>query len=354
MSILPPPQKDGEIKFMLAKSLPYRPRMALIALTLAAGLGLQVTIGFWPGYALLIAGLLLGMNSGYDAAPRLTGVEAWEKVSPDEFGKVLDKAKELSKWDEDFFDGTSPLGLAGLVLTALACSIAYYVVSSRWSFPDGYFFYFGLDALAIIFPLWFVGTRDYLRKDRLVIKVEMLEKVMAALNDPSDAQVQPMLSLNPTEKGGKEPEDARLMVKLVGAPKDFYGLQVQLSINSVQGKDYPYLYCVLIAKHGSGLLKDWQKFADQPEKNFLSGIFGQLLGNAPTGLVYEPSDADEVEIIVVRQRTTRESGYYTNADAALTVVNKSLGLARGLLSVSQAGGPPPPPPPQVEQRQGIS
>ena len=36
MSILPPQEKDGEIKFFLAKSLPYRQRMLFVFLALAA------------------------------------------------------------------------------------------------------------------------------------------------------------------------------------------------------------------------------------------------------------------------------------------------------------------------------
>lgn len=38
MSVLPPQQKDGEIKFYLIKSLPYRERMLLVALALSGGL----------------------------------------------------------------------------------------------------------------------------------------------------------------------------------------------------------------------------------------------------------------------------------------------------------------------------
>lgn len=329
MSILPPPQKDGEIKFWFAKGLPYRSRMSLVGLLLAGGLALQLTLGFWPGFAALLAGLLLGINSGYDAKPKKTGKETWEKVTPDEYAKVKLKAARLRSWDEDFFDGTSVSGLVGLAVVALLCLAVYGVLAVKFSFPDGTWVYFGLDAAVLLLPMWFIGTRDYLRKDRLIIKIDMLEKVMAALKDPSDLQVQPMLSLAAAEKG-LVPEDARLMVKLVGAPKDLYGLQVQLSVNSVQGKDFPYLYCVLIAKAGSGLLKGWEKFAEQPEVPGLSALLGKLLGKGPAGMEYEPSSSGEVDIIVVRQRTTRTSGYHTNAAAALAVVGRALLLARGL------------------------
>lgn len=344
MRLMPPREKDGEIKFFFAKSLPYRPRMALVGLILAAGLALQVTVGFWPGLAVLVAAQLLGMNSGYDASPRGRGPEKWSRVTPDEYEKVRLRADQLKQWDEDFFDGTSTSGAVGAGVTAVLCVILYNVAASAWGFPDGYWFYFGIDAVVLLLPLWFIGTRSYLKKDRLIIKIDVLQRLMKALSDPSDVQVQPMLALADTDTRGKEPMDARLMIKLVGAPKDFYGVQVQLSINSVQGKDYPYLYCVLIAKKGSGLLKDYRSLLRKTEEDLLGKLgkflFGGLKGpgGGPVDLIYEPSSPGDVDIIVVRRQTSRNSGFFTPPSAALEVVNGSLDLARALAS------PPPPPP----------
>jgi uncharacterized membrane protein len=336
MSVLPPPQKAGEIKFFIAKSLPYRPRMALVGLCLACGVGLQVTIGFWPGFALLVLGQLLGMSSGYDATPRITGEEAWEKVTPDDYTKVKIKAAELKKWHEDFFDGTSTSGVVGFLIVMVLCVGGYFAAAARWRFPDGYWVFFGLDAAVLLVPLWFVGTRTYLTKDQLVIKIGMLEEIMAGLQNSSEVQVQPMLSLEPTESGGKEPEDARLMVKIVGAPEAFYGVQVQSHINNVQGTDYPYLYCVIIAKQGSCLLDGALDLAKQPEHSFITGIVNSLFSSAGgvgnPELVYEPSVSGEVDIVVVRQQTTTSSGYCTTPSAARTIVDYSLKLAAALLN----------------------
>lgn len=343
MSVLPPPQKDGEIKFYFVRSLPYRKRMAAVFGLLAAGLALQVTIGFWPGFALMAAAQLLGMNSGYNSSPKETGKESWERVTPDEYTKIKQKAAELSRWDQDFFDGTNISGMIGFVVIGLLSVVSYAIVAQIFSFPDGYWIFFGLDAAVLLVPLWFIGTRDYLRKDKLVIKVEMLQKVMAALSDPSDVQVHPMLDLASTETGGKEPGDARLMVRMVGAPQEFYGVQVQLSINSVQGKDYPYLYCVLIAKKGSGLLDGWEDLVPHQDASLLAGVASALFGGVFAGqeLVYEPSESGEVDIIVVRQHTSQNTGYYTSTSAAMKLVNSSLDLARALL---KKNGPPPLPP----------
>ncbi len=38
-----------------------------------------------------------------------------------------------------------------------------------------------------------------------------------------------------------------------GGPEEFLGVQIQLSINRVQSRAYPYLYRVLLARQGFGL-----------------------------------------------------------------------------------------------------
>jgi len=330
MGILPDQKKDGEIKFYLAKGLPYRLRMLAVAGALAAGLGLQLTAGFWPGYPLLILALLLGANSGYDSTPHIAGAESWEKVTPDEYEKIRLKAGQLKNWDDDFFDITSLTGIVGLALTTLVCIAAYYMAAEAWHFPFGYWIFFALDWLVLVLPLWLVGTREYLKKDRLLIKTDMLTQVMDALKEDSRVQVQPMLALCPTTLGGRSPEDARLMLKLVGAPKDLYGVQVQVSINSVQGKDYPYLYCVIIAKAGSKLLEDWRAFKERREESLLDGVMNFLLSRTAGALVYESEDNAEVSIIVVRQETTRSSGYFTQPEAAQKLVASALEMTRTL------------------------
>ena len=335
MSILPPPQKDGEIKFFMAKGLPYRPRMALVLGLLVLGLAIQVTLAFWPGFAVLVFAQLLGMNSGYDSAPKVTGAETWVRVTPDEYRKVRRRADELQRWDEDFFDATSTKGVVGLLLTALCCAILYGIIASSLRFPPVSWFPFALDAAVLLLPLWLVGTRGYLKKDRLIVKIGALENVMEGVRRRSDVQVNPMLALAPTKSGGKEPEDARLMMRLIGAPEAIYGVQVQLSINSVQGKDFPYLYCVVLAKKGYGLLKGYHDLLPRkPEQSLMASVSGFLFGglSGPGGgavdLVYEPSSTAEVDLIVVRRRTTKQSGYYTPPQAAMEVVAGALQLAK--------------------------
>lgn len=342
MPLFPPPGKDGQIKFILAGRLPYKPRMALIAALLLAGLGLEVTVSFWAGLAFLLAASLLGMVKGYDARPKAVGGLAWERVTPDEYAAIKLKASQLRRWDEDLFDITNARGALAFAAACVLCAVLYLVLAARFGFPPGWWIFAGLDAAVLLAPLWFTGVREYLRKDALIIKINILEGIIRLLNSPSDVQVIPMLALAETGEGRKEPEDARLLVKLVGAPAAFYGIQVQLSINSVQGHDFPYLYCVLLSKAGSGLLENHERFLAKPPESAgsrLSAYFMNALGRPVQRLVYEARQNPDVDLLVVRQRAEGNTGYSTAQPAADAIVLSSLELAKKLIG-SNAPAPP--------------
>ncbi|OGS58803.1 MAG: hypothetical protein A3J79_06000 [Elusimicrobia bacterium RIFOXYB2_FULL_62_6] len=332
MSLFPPQDKDGQIKFVLAKGLPYRRRMAIIAALLLAGFAVQVVFSFVVGLFLLLAGSLLGMVKGYDAKPKLKGSSKWERVTPDEYTKIRLKADQLKSWDEDCFDITSTSGVLCFGGLVFGLVIGYLVLSVRFGFPQGYWVFVGLDAVAVLLPHWFTGVREYLKQDKLIIKISLLERMMGELSAPSDAQVFPMLALAETAGGKQVPEDARLLVKIVGAPQEFYGMQVQVSVNTVQGKDYPYLYCVLIGKAGAKLLRGYEEFLPATDTSFLGSISSFLgLGGGQAKLVCEPDSRDDVDILVVRQEALRNTGFSTGPAAAAYIVNTCLNIARGLL-----------------------
>lgn len=340
MSFFPPPAKNGQIKFILAKSLPYKARMVLIAALLAAGLGLEVTLSFWAGLASLLAASLLGMVKGYDARPKTGGGLKWERVTPDEYVKIKLKAEQLRRWDEDLFDITNTKGALAFAAVCGLCAGLYFLLAAGFGFPSGYWVFVGLDAAVILAPLWFTGVRKYLRKDQLLLKINILEGVIKRLASPSEAQVFPMLALAGTEEGRTAPEDARLLVKLVGAPAAFRGIQVQLSINSVQGKDYPYLYCVLVAEAGSGLIEGYERFLPKPEENSgsrIAALFMGAFGGPAAKLVYEAQKNPDADILVIRQRAEKNTGYATAQPAADAIVSASLELAKKLVGAASGG-----------------
>ena len=333
MTIFPPPEKGGQIKFIIARSLPYRARLLLLSLALLCGLAAQMFFSFWLGLAIFVFASLLGAVKGYDATPKTEpGSAAWTRVTPDEYTKIKTKAEELNRWDEDFFDCTNKRGVTGIAVFGALLVILYCTFLIHCEVPPGYGVYMALDAAVLLVPLWFSGVREYLRKDGLVIKIKVLEDIMARLAAPSDVQVFPMLSLAKTLDGKTEPEDARLLVRLLSAPKEFMGLQVQLAINNVEGVDYPYLYCVLIAKKGAGLLDGYEEFESAPPQrsalgSLMTSLFGISAGAGGAGLVYEASTDGDVDIIVIRQYADKTSGWYTNPETAGYIVSSALEMA---------------------------
>ncbi len=76
---------------------------------------------------------------------------------------------------------------------------------------------------------------------------------------------------------------------------------MQVNINRVKGSDYPYLYCVLVARPALKLPK-------------------QIRTDAPSNITIETdAKAADVHVVVIRQKTTKTSGYHTN-DAACRVI----------------------------------
>jgi hypothetical protein len=105
------------------------------------------------------------------------------------------------------------------------------------------------------------------------------------------------------------PEDVKFRVDLADRDKDFLGLYGQVVINDVQGTSYPYFYVVLVAKQGFGLGTVYREYAP------------------PRNIVKELNTEREVEVLVIRQRTTKTSGYHTKPAAAEEILRQGLALA---------------------------
>jgi hypothetical protein len=122
----------------------------------------------------------------------------------------------------------------------------------------------------------------------------------------------PFLEVGQTKTGGTFPNDARLMVRFNQAPEDFIGVQFQISINNVKSTQYPYLYAVILAKPGFKLR---DKFKDPKIDN----------------LIMENEEADEADVIVIRQFTTQTSGYHTDTKTQEYIVSGCIQAVKDML-----------------------
>jgi hypothetical protein len=98
-------------------------------------------------------------------------------------------------------------------------------------------------------------------------------------------------------------------------------MQIQVSINSVGSVQYPYLYNVLLAEKGF----DFGKRLVRGSCKGLVKVFGK-------NMTIQVEKPEEVDVLVLRQTTTKTSGYHTNKSAQCRIVGYGLALSRALMA----------------------
>lgn len=346
--LLPQAERRGEIHFYLAKSLPYNMRLIVAFALMAVGLVVETALlntTFWLGLPFVFAGVLMLLTRGFDNKVKESAVSAdWRPAQRAEVERILDLNRKQMEWDKDAVDiscNRGFLALLGVVLVVLAAGAAG--------------FYYGSEMVGIVIvgngavmllPFWLTGNRSILKNDQLVIKAGMLLDIEDAFErggkkDGEEFQYQ-IQTAGARERSDSEttdaapvfevPHDIKAILMFHEGPESFLGLQMQVSINSVQGTDYPYFYNVIVARPEFGGLRLGPP--PMPERGSLLGLFRKKKGPAALELVIEAESPGDVDIAVIRQKTTEKTGYHTNARAAAGVFKHALGQARQLLARS--------------------
>ena len=327
MPVLPDRERRHLLQFYVAPKMGYRTRLALGVGLVLAGILAQCV---WPGDSIglllvftlpfLLCGNIFLLVQGYDLTPghstRRNG--EWQKTTRDRFAEARKLEDRVKGWDETIVDITCVTGFVSLLALIALLAFAVFMLSVSLG-NDSWALIFVADAAVLILPHWITGTRRGWRPAVLRQELNALETALSVIDRKKEppCQVQPMFEM--VGKGDNQtPIGARVFVRFPEAPEDFLGIQFQVAINNVQGTKYPYLYAVLVAKKSFGLLgepltevRDLLKKSKQKATGFLG-----LLGLDDTGsLTVERSSEAEVDVIVVRQRTTKKSGYHTDAAA---------------------------------------
>jgi hypothetical protein len=311
--LLPDARRRGEIQFVLARSLPYSRRMALIAVLLAGGLAVQVLVSVWAGAALLLAASLLAIVQGFSNIPEdLAGPREWRGAERGQLENILRLDRKSRSWDISLIDVTCGQGAVAFLLIAAVTSVAAYALSI--SYHEWLAKALVLDVCALLVPHWITGVRRILTNDPLTVKVRQLLSVVncwEAIRIEGEVMAPQMTVIRGPK--GEMPCDAKLVLRLEPLGEKFLGVQVQVVLNRVQGKDYPYTYCVLVAR---------------PQLKMLQ----RLRLTPPAGIVVEPKRQGDVDILVVRNRTTKTSGYHTPPMISRAIFQYALQQARSLLA----------------------
>lgn len=308
------PDQDTVV-YWLWRNLAYRKRMAIAFGLIILGLLLQWYSGeVFAGVIPLIAGNALLLVRGYDNRVEFKGYDPgqqWQRVERSRLIDLKSLDKKMKRWDRSFIDITNALGVVSFVFLVIVIALLFLFASSRaeytWLLP------IPVDAAILFLPHWFTGTRRILRMPGLLIKAETLDRVLKQLQPEQEGdEVDVLMLLKGKEK--TLPQDIKIKIAPEDAPEGFLGLYGQVVINPVQGRSYPYFYVVMVARPGLGV----EDLADH--------------FSPPEGTVAEYRIKDGVEILVLRQFTTKTSGYHTDEQMVRALLKLGLALMHKLLA----------------------
>ncbi len=313
----PPPEQRDIIRFHFAKDLPYTRRVTISLLLLLTGFLTQlVFLNVFVGVPLLVIGVGLVLVKGYDSRVRLkvfTTDPNWIEVPIDKLRELDELRVRTKQWDRDALDISNPLGFFSLFISLLlACVIAVVLGFLARSMDVAVIML--ADAVIILIPLWFTGMRFILTQPNLAVKLALVLKVERAFHgmNRSGEKFRPALMLTRGDSGKTVPVDVRFSVAFPDAPEGFYGLQAQINLNIVQGRSHPYFYCVLAAKPGFGL----------------AGFEKEV--RETNHVLVEYQENEDAEVLVIRQRTTKRSGYHTNDKRCAEILKIALEAGRAV------------------------
>ncbi len=310
----------GELAFLtfVVRGWPLGRRLAVAAGLFATGLALWLLAPLpaaLVGLPVILAGHLPLWVRGLTTAPGGATPkhnEIWAPVEEDWLERVTKLEERGEKWDASPWDLTSGRGGALLVGLLLIVAVATGALAALLDAAAAA--RLGLGLVLLVVPQWLNGMRTTWNPSELKLKGEALEVARRAALElaPEEFEPVPMLALAQSTKGGDYPVDARLMLRPAEDDGSGYlGVQVQVAINNVRGKDYPYLYCVVLSKG---------------ELDVAAAKRGPR--RSRKRMVFEPGGDGEVSFLVVRRHADNHGGWHTDPETVRILVAEALSAAR--------------------------
>ncbi len=295
--------------YLLFDKISVRLRNVVSFLLIATGFLFQLSSrNILTGIPFIIACFVLNLMKGVSIKKIRPRNVTWQQVTPEKIEQVSVQCRKIKK-----FRSSS----AGVLIVVFIFFIMWFtfgmpVLKALSSFP------FPLiatitNAVILFSGLALTGRTSAWMPNALDIKIEIVKRFINSALIKADPVLQaiPYLEIGETEKG-TVPMDTRLFIKFKNASESFIGLQGQISINTVKSRNYTYFYVVLLAK---------------PE----FGLFEKIGKNLLDKLTVEQKKTEDVDVIVIRQHTTKTSGYYTNESIQDYILQNGIQLAKGLI-----------------------
>jgi hypothetical protein len=305
MTLLPRAEDRGIVVFHVLPSMEYGKRMAAAFGLMAVGFAIQLVMtAVLPGVLLIAAGNLLLLVRGYDNRVDFGAFDPtaeWERVEVERLDDLAELHGRMKKWDLSLLDVTNPSGAAlFLVVGGMTTALAIF----SW----GVLRILVIDAMVLLLPHWLTGVRSILVRPKLMVRVEAMRVILRrSAQVLADHKVNLLMLLSGSAT--KIPDDVKFKVDIKDRHADFLGLYGQVVLNEVQGRSYPYFYAVLVARRGFGLAR------------------AKSGHRAPPDVTIELNEQDKVEVLVIRQTTTKTSGYHTEPNDAVKILHFAVEVA---------------------------
>ncbi len=249
--------------------------------------------------------------------PRRIKNKEWDPVTDKEFEKLMEKAEDSLKISHSISRRISFL-VAVIIAGFFLWPFIVQTINNKAVFWALF------DAVVLGMVVMVSGVVKVWTPPSLDRKALVLYEVLKELEKMEGLTVTPQLLVGTTRKGKQVPVDANLMVRPEKPPAWLKGLQFQVSVNRVQKKEYPYFYSVIILEPGTLKKILGIKFSARTKRRY--NALKEKCKIKDEKLTVEVQPMREVDVIIIRQKTTKTSGYYTSNRRAREIVEESLKL----------------------------
>ncbi|MDH4211458.1 MAG: hypothetical protein OEV79_08420 [candidate division WOR-3 bacterium] len=304
---------DPKVYLIFDKISPHL-RVVVSAVLIAAGFLIQLsTHNILAGIPFIIFCALLNIVKSISIKKAVPEKTEWQEVTTRKIDEVIEHCRKIKK----FRSGN--LGcLLGFVIILVFFGGFLFPILEEISIPFPLLATI-VNAFVLFIGLGLSGRKSAWMPRALDTKVDIVKGIIESplvKNDPGIRAV-PYLEIGHAQQG-TFPHDTRVLIKFIDAPDDFIGVQGQISINTVKSREYPYFYVVLIARPDFGLLEKFRSLKI-------------VLNN----MTVEEKKTTEVDVIVLRQTTTKTSGYHTDQKMQEYILTSGIKAAKKLLSPSK-------------------
>lgn len=296
--------------YLILDKINARWRGVASVILIAAGFMIQLsTRNILAGMPFIVLCLLLNVIRGVSIKKPRSADLTWNEVTPDKIDEVLEHCRRVKKFR------SRNLGCFIVFMVMILFVVGFlfeFIKAIPLSFP---MIATIVNAFVLFFGLAISGRKSAWMPHALDIKAEIIKDIMKSpvvKNDPTIAPA-PYLETGQTAEGSF-PNDVRILLRFKNAPDAFVGLQGQISINAVKSSTYPYFYTVIIARHEFGLFTKYRSVHVELDN-----------------ITVETKRTNEVDVIVIRQTTTKTSGYHTDRSVQQYILSKSIEITKKVL-----------------------